>query len=53
MHTTWPHYTCTVSDTEAEDDAAFDLLGMLVAVVDNAATDLSTVHLAHLGDPTE
>ena len=38
-HTTWPHYTGTLSDTQSEDDAAFDLLGMLVAVVDDAASD--------------
>ena len=38
-HTTWPHYTGTVSDIESEDDAAFDLLGMLVAVVDDADSD--------------
>lgn len=38
-HTTWPHYTGTVSHTESEDDAASDLLGMLVAVVDDAASD--------------
>ena len=23
-HTTWPHYTGTLSDTESEDDTAFD-----------------------------
>lgn len=39
MHMTWPHYTGTVSDTESEDGAAFDLLGLLVAVVDNIASD--------------
>lgn len=39
MPTAWPYNTSTVSDTESEDDAAFDLLGMLVAVVDDAASD--------------
>ena len=29
----------TNSDTESKDDAGFELLGMLVAVVDNAARD--------------
>lgn len=38
-HTTWPHCTATISDTESESDATFELLGMLVAVVDNAASD--------------
>ena len=41
-HTTWPQYTGTVSDTESEDDAAFDLLGMLVDMVDDA--DSGFVH---------
>jgi len=38
-HMTWPHYTGTVSDTESEDDTAFDLLGKLVDVVDDVASD--------------
>ena len=50
-HTTWPHYTGTVSDTESEDDAAFDLLGMLVAVVDNAASDFVYGPLGTPGRP--
>ena len=38
-HTAWPHHRGTVSDAESEDDTAFDLLGMLVAVVDDVASD--------------
>ena len=38
-YVTWPHHTGTVSDTESEDDTAFDLLRMLVAVIDDVASD--------------
>jgi len=38
-YVTWPHYTGTASDTESEDDTAFDLLGRLVAVIDDVASD--------------
>ncbi len=38
-HMTWPHHAGTISDTESEADAAIDLLGMLVAVVDDVASD--------------
>ena len=50
-HMTWPHHTGTVSDTASQDDAAFDLLGMLVAVVDDVACDFVYGPPGTLGRP--